>query len=247
MEDSRNHNRRPGAADSNGTHRPVQRKTSQGTKVKKAAPNGNPKRAAQNGRPSQGKKRPVQNGRPPQGKRPVKKEKAPLTPQQLQRKKRNKILLFVAEVFVLLILLVVFWGATKVSKVNIVTIDEAEVEINKEVQEYAETGAMKGYRNIAIFGVDSREKQLEKATRTDVIMIASINQDTGEVKLVSVYRDSFLNLSTDSYNKANLAYNYGGPKQAIAMLNMNLDLNITDFVTIGFDGVINAIDLIGGV
>lgn len=248
MEDSRNNNRKPGAVGPNRTRKPVQANRPQGSRPKKAVTNGGKRPANAAGRPPQGKKRPVQNQRPPQGgKRPVNKEKAPLTPQQIQRKKRNKILLFVAEIFVLLMLLVVFWGVTQARKINIVTIDEAEVEINKEVQEYAETGAMKGYRNIAIFGVDSREKQLDKATRTDVIMIASINQDTGEVKLVSLYRDTFLNLSTDTYNKANLAYAYGGPKQAIAMLNMNLDMNITDFVTIGFEGVINAIDSIGGV
>lgn len=241
MEDSRNNNRRSGTAGQNRTRKPVQGNQTRVSNTKKAAPNGAK-------RTTQGKKRPVQKGRPPQGgKRPVSKGKAALTPQKLQRKKRNKILLFVAEIFVLLILLVVFWGVTQVRKINIVTIDEAEVEINKEIQESTETGVMKGYRNIAIFGVDSREKQLDKATRTDVIMIASINQDTGEVKLVSLYRDTFLNLSTDTYNKANLAYAYGGPKQAIAMLNMNLDMNITDFVTIGFEGVINAIDSIGGV
>lgn len=260
MEDSRNKNRKSGAAGAGSARRPVQGKPSQGGKPKKTVQNGakRPTSAAarppqgqntvKGKRPSQGKKRPVQNGRPPQGKkRPVKKEKAPLTPKQIQRRKRNKILLFVAEIFVLLLLLVVFWGVTQVRKINIVKFDDAELEINKEIQESMETGVMKGYRNIAIFGVDSREKQLDKSTRTDVIMIASINQDTGEVKLVSLYRDTFLNLSTDTYNKANLAYAYGGPKQAIAMLNMNLDMNITDFVTIGFDGVINAIDSIGGV
>lgn len=248
MEDSRSNNRKPGATGQNRTRKPVQGNPAQGNRPRKAAPNGAKRPASAAGRPPQGKKRPVQKGRPPQGaKRPVNKEKAPLTPQQLQRKKRNKILLFVAEIFVLLMLLVVFWGVNQVRKINIVKFDDAELEINKEIQESMETGVMKGYRNIAIFGVDSREKQLDKATRTDVIMIASINQDTGEVKLVSLYRDTFLNLSTDTYNKANLAYAYGGPKQAIAMLNMNLDMNITDFVTIGFEGVINAIDSIGGV
>lgn len=78
-------------------------------------------------------------------------------------------------------------------------------------------------------------------------MIASINQDTGECKLVSVYRDTYLNLSNDSYNKCNAAYAKGGPEQAINMLNMNLDMNITDFVTVGFAGLTDAIDALGGV
>jgi anionic cell wall polymer biosynthesis LytR-Cps2A-Psr (LCP) family protein len=78
-------------------------------------------------------------------------------------------------------------------------------------------------------------------------MIMSINLDTKEVKLVSVMRDTWLNLGTDSYGKANAAYAKGSYKQAINMLNMNLDLNITDFVTVGFDGLIDAIDAIGGI
>ena len=106
---------------------------------------------------------------------------------------------------------------------------------------------MKGYRNIALFGVDSTTGALTKNTRSDTIMIASINQDTGECKLVSIYRDTYLNLSNDSYNKCNAAYAKGGPEQAINMLNMNLDMNITDFVTVGFAGLTDAVDALGGV
>ena len=78
-------------------------------------------------------------------------------------------------------------------------------------------------------------------------MVASINQDTGDVKLVSVYRDTYLNKGNDKYNKCNGAYADGGPEQAINMLNMNLDLNITDFVTVGFAGLTDTIDALGGV
>ena len=243
MEDSRNNNRRQGSG---------QRQAAQNGRRKPApaarAPQGN-KRPAQNSRPQSEGTRPVQQRRPAQGGKGQvnNRKKQPMTQKQARKKKRNKIILFVAEIFVLLILLVVFWGMDKVRKINIVTIDDQELEINEVVKQEAETGAMKGYRNIALFGVDSRDKQLDKATRTDVIKIVSINEDTGEVKLVSVYRDSFLNLSTDTYNKANLAYAKGGPKQALAMLNMNLDMNITDFVTIGFDGLIDVIDAVGGV
>ena len=249
MEDSRNNNRRQGSG---------QRQAAQNGRRKPApagrAPQGN-KRPAQNSSPQSSGARPVQHKRPPQGgkgqvnnrKKQPAMQKQPMTHKQAQKKKRNKIILFVAEIFVLLILLVVFWGMDKVRKISIVDIKEEDIVINPEVVEETETGAMKGYRNIALFGVDSRDKQLDKATRTDVIKIVSINEDTGEVKLVSVYRDSFLNLSTDTYNKANLAYAKGGPKQALAMLNMNMDMNITDFVTIGFDGLIDVIDAVGGV
>lgn len=107
--------------------------------------------------------------------------------------------------------------------------------------------AMKGYRNIALFGIDARNDDLTKGNRSDTIMIASINQDTGEVKLVSVYRDTYMNLGNDKYSKCNAAYATGGPQQAVMMLNMNLDLNITDYISVGFTGLMEAVDSLGGV
>ncbi len=162
------------------------------------------------------------------------------------KKKRSKILLFVVEIFVLLLMVVVLYGVLKTEKVGKVDIPEEDIVINEEVKIKAET-TMKGYRNVALFGVDSTSGELTKNTRSDSIMIASINMDTGECKLVSVYRDTYLNLGNDTYNKCNSAYAKGGPEQAINMLNMNLDMNITDFITVGFAGLSNTIDALGGV
>lgn len=206
-------------------------------------PNGQPRRQAAGGQPGPNGKPKNSAGR--------KKQKNPQnrTPQQAAKKKRRKILLFVAEIFLLLILVAALWAANKIQKIQYVEFEPEDVHINETVRTEIEQGttSMKGYRNIALFGVDSRDKQLDKNTRTDVIMIASINQDTKEVKLVSVYRDTWLNMTNDKYNKANSAYAKGGAKQAISMLNMNLDLDITDFVTVGFDAVIDVIDELGGV
>jgi LCP family protein required for cell wall assembly len=161
-------------------------------------------------------------------------------------------MLFILEIFLLLVVIIVaagIWLNSKTDMIQHVEIVEEDVGINEEIQEAIDNGesVLKGYRNIALFGVDSRDGELEKNTRTDTIMIASINLDTNEVRLCSVMRDTWLNLSTDTYSKANAAYAKGGPQQAISMLNMNLDLNITDFVTVGFDGLIDAIDAVGGV
>lgn len=169
------------------------------------------------------------------------------------RKKRNSIILFIAEVFILAILGVVLWGVTRVTETEKVNI-EIEVDpgvdnfIDQIGREQAPEGSnSRGYLNVALFGVDSREGNLSANTRTDTIIIASINQDTGDVKLVSVFRDTYLNVGNDSYNKANSAYYRGGPEQAINMLNMNLDLNIKNYVTVGFKGLIQCIDALGGV
>ena len=132
---------------------------------------------------------------------------------------------------------------TKVGKVNLneeaITQSISETVVNDE--------SMKGYTNIALFGVDARDGELTKNTRSDSIIIASINNDTGEIKLCSVYRDTYLNLSNDTYTKCNAAYAQGGPEQAISMLNMNLDMDISDFITIGFRGLTDVVDALGGV
>lgn len=124
----------------------------------------------------------------------------------------------------------------------------------KEHPDEANTGTvsvsdynMKNYTNIVLFGVDSTEGSLDDSTRTDSIIIMSINNLTKETKLVSVYRDTYLNVGDDKYTKCNAAYAYGGADQAIDMLNSNLDMNISDYITIGFGGLSDIIDDIGGV
>lgn len=111
-----------------------------------------------------------------------------------------------------------------------------------------EDPVMKNYWNIALFGVDATNSaELYKSSRSDSMMIASINLETGEIKLVSVFRDTYLNIGSDRYKKANQAYRAGGAEQAIAMLNMNLDLDIKDFVTVNYQAVIDVVDGLGGI
>lgn len=162
------------------------------------------------------------------------------------KKQRRRIIIFIVEIIILVIAVVVLYSVLTATKGGKMEIKEDAIIINETVKEAQET-TMKGYRNIALFGVDSTNGALTKNTRSDTIMIASINLDTGACKLVSVYRDTYLNLSNDTYNKCNAAYAKGGPEMAINMLNMNLDLNITDFVTVGFAGLTDTIDALGGV
>ena len=109
----------------------------------------------------------------------------------------------------------------------------------------------KTYTTLAFFGVDARNGTLKNGTRTDTIIICAIDNETGETRLCSVYRDTLLNIAEPDKNvslqKCNAAYAYGGPARALNMLNQNLDLYITQFVTVGFDGVMNTIDAVGGV
>ena len=154
---------------------------------------------------------------------------------------KSKILLAVAVVVFVFLLSVVIFIANKFSKMQNNDVKEHEIHVN----ELDETVG-KGYTNIALFGVDARGGINEKGTRTDCIIIASLNNETKEVKLVSVYRDTLLDLSDGSMQKCNAAYSKGNEQQAISMLNMNLDLNIKDYVTVDWSAVIDTVDLLGG-
>lgn len=163
-----------------------------------------------------------------------------------RRKKRFRKLRFLLEVIVLVILAVALFVAAKVVKVNKGSIVEEKVVKNESIPS-DELSKMNGYTNIALFGVDSRSGQLESGTNSDTIMVCSINDTTKEIKLVSVYRDTYLDDSTGSYRKCTEVYAIGGAEQSISMLNKNLDLNITDYVTVNFEALVDAIDLFGGV
>ena len=130
--------------------------------------------------------------------------------------------------------------ASKLSKIETTKLDAEKLNISEEVEH--ETG----YVNVALFGLDSRENDLGKGNRSDTIMIASLNRETKEVKLVSVFRDTLLELDDGSFNKANAAYSFGGPEAAVSMLNRNLDMNIEKYVTVNFNALVDVIDALDG-
>ncbi|MEF9946241.1 MAG: LCP family protein [Lachnospiraceae bacterium] len=158
---------------------------------------------------------------------------------QLRKKKMIKrISILVMEVIILTILGVVSYGVVKLDRLGHQTLDHQKLEV------YKDTGP---YTNIALFGLDSREGEIKKGVRSDTIMIASINNDTGTVKLLSVFRDTLLQQQDGTYEKANAAYSYGGPEEAIAMLNRNLDLDIKSYMSVNFNALVDVIDLLGGI
>ncbi len=167
-----------------------------------------------------------------------------------RRKKKHRVRNFVIAilVLVLLVLPMLAIAARMIGITQGVSTQDIKQLLSDEVKKSQETGAMAGYTNIALFGLDSTQQSLDAGNnRTDVMIIASINNKTGEVKLVSLYRDTYLDIGDGNYQKANAAYAFGGPEQAIKMINTNLDLNITDYVTVGFGGVADLVDEVGGV
>lgn len=162
------------------------------------------------------------------------------------RKTRRRIL-FVVEVIVLIVLAAVLYIGATLSKVETVDIEEGTIVENvREQLDEQVVEKLKGYWNIALYGVDSREGSTESAL-SDTIMVASINKDTKEIKLVSVYRDTYLDNTNGEFRKATECYLMGGPERSINMLNKNLDLDISDFVTVNMNVLAEVVNAIGGV
>ncbi|MEG0962747.1 MAG: LCP family protein [Lachnospiraceae bacterium] len=166
------------------------------------------------------------------------------------RKKKRKMIILIIELLVLLIVLAGLWVMLKLSKIN----EDRNFDENKVKNENLteDTQDLLGnYDTIALFGLDNRSNGNYDSGNSDVMMIARIDKETKEVKLVSIYRDTYLNMvddeNEDTYSKANAAYAVGGPDQAVRMLNTNWDLNITDYVAFDFNAVATAIDILGGV
>ncbi len=161
---------------------------------------------------------------------------------------RKGLKIFGIIVLILVIILVLLVGSVfvfinnKLSKIQQVDIDETDLGVSSQVEEN-----LSGYRNIALFGIDSRDSSLGKGNRSDCIIIASINNSTKEVKLISVYRDTYVNIEGHGLDKITHAYSYGEAPLALKTLNENFDLNITEFATVNFDAVAEAINALGGV
>ena len=153
-------------------------------------------------------------------------------------------------VAVIVVLIYAFRATDEETGVKKYDLNENEIAVNIKEDDPIVQEIKKGYTTYAFFGVDARNGTLEKGPRTDTIIICSIDNETGETRLCSIYRDTLLNIGNmdkPSYQKCNAAYAYGGPEKALNMINQNLDLFVEQFITVGFDGVMNTIDAVNGV
>ena len=167
----------------------------------------------------------------------------------MAKEKKSGLSIFLRIVLALILIIIImvgfifFYVKGKLDKIQTVELPSNEdLGITETVSQ-----DLTGYRNIAIFGVDSRSDDYGRGNRSDCIIIASINNDTGDVKLISVYRDTYVNIDGHGLDKITHAYSYGEAPLAIKTLNKNLDLNINEFVTVNFDAVSEAVDKLGGV
>lgn len=163
-----------------------------------------------------------------------------------QRKKRLRRLYF-KTLAIVLALCIVLAGAAYgaflylVGGLNRSELDESNLSVNEDLGPYGENKIM----NIALYGVDSRND--DYVGRSDVIMILSINGNTGKIKLISIARDTYVPIAGHGETRINHAYSYGGSELAVRTLNENFGMNVTDYVTVNFDSLAEIIDEMGGI
>lgn len=174
------------------------------------------------------------------------------------KKMRRRKIIFGIEITVLLILsgilFVYAWINRSMDKMNQDTLDSSQIQINSEVKANTDLSQMSGTQVIALVGVDARGvegSELAESMNSDTIILCCIDHDKQEIRMVSILRDTWMNMAkyTDEYyefDKANSAYNRGGPESMLSMLNTNLDFALTDYVTVNFKALADAIDVLGG-
>ena len=111
--------------------------------------------------------------------------------------------------------------------------------------------ALQGYRNILIYGID-------EGNRSDIVIVAGIDKETQEVKLESVYCDTYMQLNDEQvyavgdndaeydFYRCNEAYSQGGITVATKEFNRHLDLNCREYVGFNFTAITKLIDAVGG-
>ncbi|MBI4855272.1 MAG: LCP family protein [Acetobacterium woodii] len=159
---------------------------------------------------------------------------------------KKKIILVILFLLVSLIGTGLVYGFNTISQINQMVaepkLDEAELKVNNNLD--IDTV------NIAVFGVDGRSDI--DGDRTDTIMIVSLDFKKGNIKVTSIMRDLLVQIpetkdTYESFDKINAAYAYGGPELTVKTLNENFDMNITDYVIVNFDAMVDTVDALGGV
>lgn len=168
----------------------------------------------------------------------AKKLKQPLTKKQKRKKRRKIIIIVEIVVLVFLVLFLLAWlkfGLIDFNKLKNIDKNDVDSEL------------LKGYTCIALFGVDNRSNGNYKSGNSDSIMVACINNETKEVRIISLYRDTCLSMKDNTLRKCNYAYNHGGYEEALQMLNKNLDLDIQEYIAVDFNALSDVVDDLGGV
>lgn len=158
-------------------------------------------------------------------------------------KKIAIIIISILLVFAIIFGILLYFASSILGKIGYESLDETQLGLNNdlynEVSGSVSEEEFNNIKNIAIFGIDTG--------RSDTIIIASINQNNHTIKLISIPRDTYVSVEGHGKTKINHAYAYGKETLALKTINENFGLNISEYVTINFKGLINIINKLGGI
>ncbi len=118
-------------------------------------------------------------------------------------------------------------------------LDRANIGISDDARK------IEGVKTVLLLGQD--EGDFSQQGRSDVIMLASINTNLKTLKLISIPRDTYVEIKDYGETKINAAYFYGGPELTLHTINSNFDLNVDDYVLIDYAGLAQIVDAVGGI
>ena len=162
-----------------------------------------------------------------------------------KKKKKSVIKIFLKFILILIVILIIAVGCVvgyiynKLGKMDYKDDELKEVAVNEGVDNV-------GYLNVALFGIDARCNDYEESAGSDSILIVSINKETKEIRLVSVYRDSYLSADGKDYTKITDYYRVNGAAKTVEVLNKCLDLDIKEYVNINFAVVVDVVNAVNG-
>ncbi len=197
----------------------------------------------------------------PQTKKEAKKKETAL------KKRRRNVLLVMGEIVLMLILAIGCFGvsilnsyahedATDVFTVSVsgyeTVMSSTQIDVTDNSGNVIGTTSVDipvivnstGFRNVLVLGTDAHNN-------TDVIIIVSISKSTGNVKMVSILRDTIMKMekgtTRHTYDKVNAQYVQTNISDMLSMINRNLDLDISEYVVVDWYGVAVAITQLGGI
>lgn len=174
-------------------------------------------------------------------------KKKKMKPEKVKKSSKGKkiaiIIISILLIFAIIFGILLYIASSTLGKIGFESLDEGQLGLNNELYNEVSGNVTKeefdNIKNVALFGIDGG--------RSDTIIIASINQNNHTIKLISIPRDTYVSVEGHGKTKINHAYAYGKETLALKTINENFGLNISDYVTINFKGLINIINKLGGI
>lgn len=124
--------------------------------------------------------------------------------------------------------------------------DEADSSEDADKETKVKKAGTKDVTNILLLGTDSRIAG-NRRTRTDSMIILSIDKKNNRLVMTSVLRDTYVKIPGVGNNRLNAAFVYGGPNLLFKTFDTNFDIHLDKYVQVDFFNFVKLVDAVGGV